>query len=576
MSVAGTDSAAAPRWDFPPQRDISALRAPGLPPVIARLLAGRGIDTDQKLKEFLDPSHRLPHDPMRLPGMDDAVPRLYRAVQSGETAGVFGDFDVDGITGTAIVCEGLTALGAKAEPYLPNRADEGHGLSNSAVDSLIDKGATLIVTVDTGITDSGPVAHANRLGVDVIITDHHVPSHGLPPAVACINPYLNPHLREGELPLFGYPFADLCGAGIAFKLMQGLYESHGQPWNPALLELAALGTVADLVPLLDENRYIVAEGIRQMADTRRPGLIALCETARLSPDALDTEAISYQIVPRLNSAGRLGDPRDSLDLLTTTSPEVAASLAYRLDALNRERRNVTSEALERAYEQVEAMPSLPALLVVAHDGIRPGIAGLVAGRLADRYRRPAVALSLSDEYAVASARSIPGFNIIDAIRSIEGLVSRYGGHSQAAGFTVGLQELDQATRRLETYAAERLASMDLTPTVEIDAVASLAELTESVQDWLATLEPFGKGNPRPVFASLGVRVLEVHPMGNTQQHLRLQVEQDGAEKTALAFGQGDSWRQGMERVDLVYTLMEDSRQPGRPLALRVSCLRVAQ
>ena len=176
---------------------------------------------------------------------------------------------------------------------------------------------SLIITVDTGITDSGPVSHANGRGADVIITDHHVPSHGLPPAVACVNP----HLPEGELPLFRYPFADLCGAGIAFKLMQGLYESHGQPWNPALLELAALGTVADLVPLLDENRYIVSEGIRRIAETRRPGLIALCQTARLSPDNLDTEAISYQIVPRLNSAGRMGDPTDSLRLLTTESPD---------------------------------------------------------------------------------------------------------------------------------------------------------------------------------------------------------------------------------------------------------------
>ena len=570
--MTNADSASALRWNFPPVQDFSALCAAGLPPIIARLLAGRGLGTDQKLREFLNPPYHLPHDPMRLSGMETAVRRLHRAVQSGETAGVFGDFDVDGITGTAIVCEGLTELGATTIPYLPSRTDEGHGLSSGAVDSLINAGATLIVTVDTGITDSGPVAHANSRGADVIITDHHTPSHGLPPAVACINP----HITEGELPLFRYPFADLCGAGIAFKLMQGLYESHGLPWNPALLELAALGTVADLVPLLDENRYIVSEGIRLMAETRRPGLIALCRAARVSPDTLDAEAISYQIVPRLNSAGRLGDPMDSLRLLTTKSPSVASDLAYKLDSLNRERREATSEALELAFAQVDALPSMPALLVVADEGIRPGVAGLVAGRLAERYRRPAVALSMGDEYAVASARSIPGFSVIDAVRSIERVLTRYGGHSQAAGFTVPRRKLDEAAQMLVAYATEHLGTLDLTPTVDIDAVASLLELTKDVQDWLAALEPFGKGNPRPVFASTGVKVLEARRMGYAQQHLRLHLQQDGAEKTALAFGQGDSWQPGMERLDLAYTLMTDAKQPGGPLALRVACFRAVQ
>lgn len=565
------NSASTPRWDFPPAQDISGLRASGLPPVIAQLLVSRGIDSDRKLQEFLRPSHPLPHDPLRLSGMETAVNRLRHAVEAGETAGVFGDFDVDGITGTAIVCEGLAALGVTAIPYLPTRADEGHGLSTGAVDTLIGSGASLIVTVDTGITDSGPVAHANSRGADVIITDHHVPSHGLPPAVACINP----HLAEGELPLFSYPFADLCGAGIAFKLVQGLYQSLKLPWNPALLELAALGTVADLVPLLDENRYIVAEGIRRISETRRPGLIALCQAARLSPDAIDTESISYQLVPRLNSAGRLGDPMDSLRLLTTESPEVASQLAYKLDDLNRERRDATSSALEIAFAQVEQKTPIPDLLVVADEGIRPGVAGLVAGRLAEQYRRPAVALSLGDEYAVASARSVPGFSIIDAVRSVEGLLTRYGGHSQAAGFTVERQLLIEVAERLTDYATGHMAGMDLTPTVEIDAVASLAELTKDVQDWVATLEPFGKGNPRPVFGSRDVRVLEAQRMGYAQQHLRFRVQQDGAEKTALAFGQGDSWQRGMERLDLAYTLMEDSRQPGSPMALRVSHLRPA-
>ncbi len=571
MTIAG--GANALRWAFPVARDISALRSGDLPPVIARLLAGRGIVNDQKLQEFLNPPQELPYDPMLLSGMGAAVERLGRAVERGETAAVFGDFDVDGITGTAIISEGLDALGVKVIPYLPSRADEGHGLSDGAVDGLIDLGASLIITVDTGITDAGPVARAKGRGVDVIITDHHSPSHGLPDAVACVNP----HLPEGELPLFRrhYPFRDLCGAGIAFKLMQGLYGAQGLPWDPGLLELAALGTVADLVPLLDENRYIVAEGIGRMAETRRPGIRALCEVARIAPEDLDTETISYQIVPRLNSAGRMGDPMDSLRLLTAQSDEEALLLARRLDELNRQRRDATSAAMDAAYAQVEALPDLPALLVVADEGIRLGVAGLVAGRLAERYRRPAVALSLAGADAVASARSIPGFSIIDAIRSVEHLLVRCGGHSQAAGFTVTQDARAEVTRRLESYAADRLGAMDLTPTVEIDAVAKLPEFNRDVREWLAALEPFGKGNPRPVFASLGVRVMGAHYMGASQQHLRLRVEQDGAEMTALAFGQGDAWGAGMERLDLAYTLMEDARQPGNPLALRVTHFRAA-
>ena len=560
------------QWILPPDRDTTGLRTTTLPPVIARLLVGRGIDNSQKLRTFLHPPHRLPYDPLRLPGMDAAVRRIYRAVQGVETVAVFGDFDVDGITGTAIMLEGLTALGVPVIPYLPTRGEEGHGLSEAAIAKLVDSGASLIVTVDTGITDSGPVTYANSRGAEVIITDHHVPSQGLPPAVACVNP----HMFKGELPLFSYPFPDLCGAGIAFKLMQGLYEFQGLPWNPALLELAALGTVADLVPLLDENRYLVTEGMRRMSETRRPGLLALCEAARVSHDMLDTETISFQIVPRLNSAGRMGDPMDSLRLLTTDSAEEAANLAFKLNALNRERRDATSEAMDLAFGHVEALTGLPPILLVASENILPGVAGLVAGRLAERYHRPAIALTLGEENAVASARSIPSFNMIDAISSIEDLLERFGGHSQAAGFTVNRRSLEEATRRLTQYAEERLTSIDLTPSVQIDARADLDEFTTEAHEWLRVLEPFGKGNPRPLFATLGARVLEAQFMGYSQQHLRMRVEQGGNVMTALAFGQAEAWGAGMDRIDLAYTIMEDTRQPGTPLALRVSHFRQAE
>ena len=268
-------------------------------------------------------------------GMDQAVQRLYQAVNQGEKVAVFGDLDVDGVTGTAILGEGLGDMGVPVFPYLPNRADEGHGLSNAAVQYMVDQGATLIITVDTGVTAVAEVAQARRLGADVIITDHHVPQPELPESVATIDP---------NLPGVTYPFTGLCGAGLAFKLMQGLYEFHGQPWSPALLELAALGTIADLVPLVDENRYLVQQGLIELAQTQRPGLNALYRRARVERKAIDAEAVSFQIAPRINAAGRMGSAHDSYTLLTTRSTEEAETLADLLEGLNRNRRDASQGA----------------------------------------------------------------------------------------------------------------------------------------------------------------------------------------------------------------------------------------
>ena len=557
------------RWLIPDEPDVSGL-PDRVPPLVARLLVSRGIRTPDQLENFLNLSH-LPHDPMLLPGMDRAVARLRTAVDYGETVGVFGDFDVDGITGTAIMCEGLGSLGARPVPYIPQRTGEGHGLSLGAIDSLVESGASLIVTVDCGITDTDEVAYASDLGVDVIITDHHVPPSGLPKAVACVNARL-----EGS----AYPFDELCGAGLALKVIHGLHQSWGVPYDPALLELAALGSVADLVPLVDENRYLVSNGIEQLKITRRPGLLALFETARLSADQLTSESIAFQIGPRLNAAGRMGNPADSLRLLTTRSPEEATMLAEKLEDLNQERRAATEDASALAVEAVEAMPSVPPILVVAHEAIPQGVAGLAASRLVERYRRPAVVLSLNGEQAVASARSIPEFNIVEAIASASDLLVRYGGHAQAAGFTVSTDLIPEATERLLAHAGRLLESLDLTPTLEIDAVARLPELTMDTYDWLASLEPFGKANRRPLFASMGVTIKEARLVGNNQQHLRLRVEQGGQEIVALAFNQADAWRAlegqaGPAPLDLAYTLMLDSWQGQDSLALRVKELRVS-
>jgi len=549
----------------------SAMAANGLsghvPSAIAQVLVKRGIDTLDKLNTLLDPPHRLPYDPLRIAGMDTALKRLYAAVNAKEHVGVFGDFDVDGITGTAIISEGLTSLGVKVTPYLPHRVDEGHGLSNAAIDTLFAQGVTLIVTVDCGITAFDEVDYAKSIGIDVIITDHHLPHNGVPNAVASLNP---------KVPGGNYPFFDLCGAGLGFKLIQGLFEFYGQPWDPSLLELAALGTIADLVPMLDENRYLVKEGLREMANTRRPGLRALYSSARVDPDEITAETVSFQISPRLNSAGRMGDPMDSFKLLTTESPEEAAALTHKLESLNLERRAVTEEAYANAKQQVEDWDELPSLIVISDEDFPRGVAGLIAGRLVDKYRRPAVVIAVEGEFSVASGRSIPEFNIVAAMESCEDILVRFGGHSQAAGLTIATSDIPQLKSRLEAFSAQPGEHQGLERTIEIDSVIDLAEMDAVAVRWIDDLEPFGPNNVRPVFASMGAKVLEFAHMGREQQHLRLRVEMSGAQFTALAFNQGAKWKPKTEYVDLAFTVTKDSFRGKGAIALRLLDFRPSQ
>ena len=502
----------------------------------------------------------MPYDPLRITGMDIALRRLYAAVNNGERVGVFGDFDVDGITGTAIISEGLTSLGVSVSPYLPHRVDEGHGLSNQAIDTLADEGVTLIVTVDCGITAFDEVDYAKTRGVDVIITDHHLPHDGVPNAVTSLNP---------KLPGGDYPFFELCGAGIGFKLIQGLFEFYGQPWDPGLLELAALGTIAALVPLVDENRYLVREGLRELGNTRRPGLMALYSSARVDPDEITAETVSFQIAPRLNSAGRMGDPMDIFRLLTTTSTEEAIALTHKLESLNMDRRAASEEAYGIADQLVADLDELPPMLVISDERFHRGVAGLIAGRLVDRFRRPAVVIAVEGEYSVASGRSIPEFNIVAAMESCKDLLVRFGGHSQAAGLTITTEAIPQLKSRLEAYSAEILETQGLVRKVEIDAVITLDELDEVMVRWINDLEPYGPGNTRPIFASMGVKVLETFHMGREQQHLRLRVETNGAQFTALAFNQAEKWQANTQYADLAFTVMNDSFRGKGAIALRL-------
>ncbi len=535
----------ATTWQLPNEAPPKTLPA-FVPSPIAQALFNRGVDTAEKLQSLLNPPQRLPYNPLRLGGMDLALQRIYQAIQNRETVGVFGDFDVDGITGTAIVCEGLTAFGVPVIPYLPHRSEEGHGLSERAVDQLVEQGVSLIITVDCGVTSVEETDHARKAGADVIITDHHVPSDALPAAVAIINP---------NLPSNPYPFTQLCGAGIALKLVQGIYQYHGQPLGPGLMELAALGTIADLVPLLDENRYLVRRGLKDLAITQRPGLQALFRTAGIAPDSVDTETIAFQIAPRLNAAGRMSHAQESLSLLTTQSPREAEELAQRLEELNLERRELTAAVFASVCRRVEEGLPLPAILLVEDPGMTPGIAGLVAGRLAEKYHRPGVAMTaLEGDRLLASCRSIPQFNLIEALTQCGDLFQRFGGHSQAAGFTVNRDRLPELSKRLTELALKAVGPHDLAPSLGVDAELKLSEIGPELVDWLTQMEPFGVGNPRPKFLVKNAQVTESRLVGQREQHLRLRVRQGGPSQKAIAFNQAANWGPGISRVDLVATV----------------------
>ena len=534
-----------------------------VPPVIARVLRNRGIDSPSRLAAFMNPDL---HDPVLLPDMLRACQRLASALSAGETVGVFGDFDVDGVAGTAVAVQGLQDLGAPVVPYIPHRVSQGHGLSADAIHSLAERGVSVLVTVDCGVGDAGEIGLAKRLGMDVIVTDHHVPPPVLPPAL-CI---VDPKLGGGE-----YPFNDLSGGGLAFKLIQGLYELLGRPWERRLLELAALSTVADVVPLRDENRFLVREGIQELRRTRRPGLRALYRRAGLKPGSIDAEAIAFMIAPRLNAAGRLEHASTTYRLLMTDDADEGDELAARLEVLNRERQQMTEEANLRVRERMEDGYARSAFLVVLDPLVTPGIAGLVASRLVDEYHRPAVVMSMVDGMLRGSARSIQEFDVGGALESCGDLFVRHGGHRAAAGFEMAPENLPELEARLGAIAEERLDGLPARPPLYIDAELPVSHLVGDTFRWLRDLEPFGAANPAPAFLTRAMEPLAIKQMGSNGRHLRMKLKDGPAVWDAIAFRRGDRLPPGSSKLDVVYNIGTEQRGGAEVLALKVLDFRTS-
>lgn len=532
-----------------PDNVLHEFREAGFHPLIAQILYNRGVGSPQEAEAFFHPSEEP--NPFRLPDMHEAVTRLREAIRKGELIIVCGDYDVDGVTATALMCETLASLGARVQPYIPNRVSEGYGLSVAAMRQFAEQGCRLILTVDSGIRANPEAEWAREHGINMIITDHHSPRGELPRALAVVNPK-----RDDSR----YPFPDLSGVGVAYKLAQGLLRSHSQvpiradarPVRESdLLDLVVLGTVADLAPLRGENRALVVRGMDALRNTRRPGLKELIVTSALR-GPVSVGHISYILGPRLNAAGRLYTAMDSYRLLTTRSQEEAKELARRLEDCNRERQCLTTEAIERAYPQAYEQATSAALLFVADRDIPEGIAGLVATRLVEEFYRPSVVVQISDGVSRGSARSIPEWNITAALDRCSHLLVRHGGHAAAAGFEVETERLGILREELLRIAHADLEAKALTPTLVVDAEAPLREMTWALQRELARLEPFGYDNPTPVFLCRNVLVRDSRIVG--EKHLRLWLSDGVAVWDAIAFKQANRASGLPHRVDVAFSL----------------------
>jgi single-stranded-DNA-specific exonuclease len=549
------------RWNLlPPAPDGFLGSESGFSPLLAQLLYNRGVTNLSQVAPFLSADISLTHDPALLPGIPEAVSRIYRALLSGESIAVYGDFDADGITGTALLVRGLSSLGGRVIPYIPHRLTEGYGLRAAALEKLRQDGVSLVISVDCGITALDEVKKAKRLKLDIIITDHHTPLPELPAALAVINP------KRADS---SYPFTELTGAGVALKLLQALYTGVGKPERlEEMMDLAAIGTIADVAPLTGENRYLVKEGLRRINLNPRPGIKEIIAQAGLTDGKLDAQSISWVIAPRLNAAGRVADAINSYQLLMTESPEEARMLAAWLEGKNTERQQLSAKTLSRAREQVRAHGIEP--IIIASDSEYPmGIAGLVAGKLAEEFYRPAIVIRTGEQTSSGSCRSIPEFNIIAALSQCSSLMSHFGGHSQAAGFTLPTAKLESLKQRLLAMATEQLAGVVPGLFLDIDACATFPDLNGKTYESMQRLAPFGRGNPDPIFLTRKAEVISCRTMGANQEHLRLRLRDGGMLWDAVAFRLGEYRGEIAARLDIVYNLEIDHWNGAERLRLNI-------
>jgi len=526
------------QWKIKEQAPVKEADFPEIGPSALRLLFNRGLTTQEQIDEFLSPDYsRDIHDPFLFTQMKKAVDRLYQAKKTGETVIIYGDYDADGVCGSSILHKAFTKIGLNFKTYLPDREKEGYGLNQPAIQEFAKQGIKLIVTVDCGISNTEEVALANSLGLEVIITDHHHVPEKEPEAYAIIHPSWDKK----------YPFKNLCGGGVAFKLAQGLLrdlksgltEKESSSFEKWLLDLVAISTVADMVPVLGENRTLIKYGLIVLAKTKNLGLDCLFKAAVINPEKIDTFTIGFQIAPRLNAAGRMSHANNAYQLITTENLEEALVIANQLNKSNTDRQNLTEKMVTEAKKQIgEINDKIPVIYAVS-EGWNKGVIGLVASKLVQEYARPAFALSQDGDILVASGRSVPELNLIESLDSISDLFLRYGGHSGAAGFSLKKEKFEEFKKRFSDLAKKKLKGCKFELTLLLDQEITLQQADWVLVETLENFKPYGEGNTRPKFLINNLELLMAETIGQDGSHLRLMVKEGEIKRKIICFGFGE-------------------------------------
>jgi single-stranded-DNA-specific exonuclease len=559
------------RWEIPDVDSVVAERLSrelNLSRFLGRLLVLRGISEPEAAYAFLHPSLSQLHDPYLMTGMKEAVERLRRAIEQGERVLIYGDYDVDGTMAVVALLTALRALGAQVETHIPHRLTDGYGMRVPVIEEAAAKGFRVVISVDTGIREHAVLARARELGLDCIVTDHHLPDTRLPTACALLNP---------RRPDCSYPEKALAGVGVAFKLVQGLLgERLSERLLQSYLKIVAIGTIADVVPLLGENRVIARFGLAGLRRPSQAGLEALLAVSGLAGEEITAGDVGFRIAPRLNAAGRMEHARDVISLLTSTDAAQAREIAERLDRLNRERQRVEEEILREIIGELERHPEKTQRysLVLAGEGWHRGVIGIVAQRVVEKYHRPTLVIGVEDGVGVGSGRSVRPFHLFNALEAVGDLFERFGGHAQAAGFALPAERIGELEARLETYARSSLMPKDLEPVLRLDAELNLSEIDWDLYQDLERLGPFGFGNPTPVIAARGLRLM-LMPRILQDKHLKLKVSQGAKSFDALGWGWAGKGLALMPGglLDLAFTLDRNVFQEVASLQLIVKDIR---
>ena len=556
-------------WIIAPKIPLSIAQVlSDYPPVMQQLLFNRGLRTREDAFRFLSAELPPGTDPMAMLGIQEAVDRIQFAIQHQEPIAVYGDYDADGVTATALLVQFLENHGANVREYIPNRFDEGYGLNIEALAALKDEGIKLVITVDCGIRSPREADYASQIGLDLIITDHHHPGPELPRALAVINPK-----QENDT----YPEKDLAGVGLAYKLAEGFVaaiDQHDDNLPPQLraesfLDLVAIGTVADLAPLTGENRSLVRRGMKALQQPHRQGIQSLIGVSGLVARKINAWDIGFLLGPRLNAAGRLDSAVTALKLLISQDVQEAGELAQQLDNQNRERQDLTRQMQERAVEMMVPDPEKEFLLYADDPDFNPGLVGLVASRLTEKYYRPSVVAHKGPQFTRASCRSIPEFHITNALDQCADLLDHHGGHAAAAGFTVQNEKLPELLERLTYLANEQLKNKDLQPRMHADIEIPLHQLKPEILNFLEWLQPTGQENPQAVFVSRDLRVTRARTVGKDNSHLKMAVTNGQITFDAIAFRQGFWMEEMPSSIDIMYTFEKNEFNGRETLQLNV-------